>query len=168
MSVSSWLVTALALRPPGHILAHQIERPTTPPGRAALEILARARKVPRSLKTRTVCPSRIPRGAASRGWMVRLASPSRRTQTGWAGEGEVGKGGGGGGGEGGGGGGGGARPPAAVGGGPGGGARPPPPPAVRTEARTAPTASGSHHRRRGRRGRGGSGAPSLPARAARR
>src|SRR3972149_3710099 len=67
MSVSSWLVTALALRPPGHILAHQIERPTTTPGRAALEILARARKAPRSLKTRTVCPSRIPRGAAALG-----------------------------------------------------------------------------------------------------
>ena len=61
MSVSSWPVTALALRPPGHILAHQIERPTTTPGRAASETRALARKEPRSLKTRTMPPSAMPR-----------------------------------------------------------------------------------------------------------
>ena len=84
MSVSSWLVTALALRPPGQSLGHQIERPTTTPGRAASETRARARNEPRSLKTRTIAPSAMPRGAASPGWIVTLASPSRRTKTGCA------------------------------------------------------------------------------------
>jgi len=79
MSVSSWLVTALALRPPGHIFDHQIERPTTTPGRASSETRAVARNEPRSLKVRTVWPSAIPRAAASRGWMVRLGPLSRRT-----------------------------------------------------------------------------------------
>ena len=45
MSVSSWLVTALALRPPGHIFDHQTERPTTTPGRASSETRAFARSL---------------------------------------------------------------------------------------------------------------------------
>ena len=66
MSASSWLVTALALRPPGHIFDHQMERPTTRPGRAASETSARARKAPRSLKTRTICPGAMLRAPARR------------------------------------------------------------------------------------------------------
>ena len=85
MSVSSWLVTAFALRPPGHILAHQIERPTTTPGtrrvgdarlrqeRAAVVEDAHHRRPPRSRARRR-----------RRGGSSRSASPSRRTKTGWA------------------------------------------------------------------------------------
>ena len=67
MSVSSWPVTAFALRPPGHIFDHQIERPTTTPGRASSETRAVARNEPRSLKVRTCRPSAMPRAAASLG-----------------------------------------------------------------------------------------------------
>ena len=51
MSVSSWPVTALALRPPGHILDHQIDRPDHD-ARAAprRRRWAFARNEPRSLK----------------------------------------------------------------------------------------------------------------------
>src|SRR5687768_5216488 len=84
MSVSRWLVTAFALRPPGHIFAHQIDRPTTTPGRAAAETRAFAWNDPRSLKVTTAWPSLMPRAAASCGWMVRNGSLSRRTNTGCA------------------------------------------------------------------------------------
>ena len=85
MSVSSWPVTALALRPPGHIFAHQIDRPTTTPGRASSETRAVARNEPRSLKVRTICAvARCRARPRPSGWMVRLGSLSRRTKTGCA------------------------------------------------------------------------------------
>ena len=84
MSVSSWPVTALALRPPGHIFDHQMDSPTTTPGRASSETRAVARNEPRSLKVRTCRPSAMPRAAASSGWMVSVGSLSRRTKVGCA------------------------------------------------------------------------------------
>ena len=84
MSVSSWLVTAFALRPPGDSFGHQMDRPTATPGRAASDTSARATNEPRSLKTRTAGRPRCRARAASSGWTNTIGSLSRRMSVGWA------------------------------------------------------------------------------------
>ena len=85
MSVSSWLVTALALRPPGHIFAHQIERPTTTPGpRGVGDARAGQERAAVVEGAHHLARRAMPRAAASAGWMVRLGPLSRRTNAGCA------------------------------------------------------------------------------------
>src|SRR5690349_9290763 len=74
MSVSACEVTSLALARSEASFFHHTESATTTLSRVRSDTHARAVKEPRSLKMRTLSPSRIERAAASRGWMSRPGS----------------------------------------------------------------------------------------------
>ena len=76
MSVSRWCVSSLTLVSAGPSFRHQMPRPLTTPGRARALTSALQRYSPRSLKTRTIAPLLMPRGAASSGWISSSGSPS--------------------------------------------------------------------------------------------
>ena len=68
------LVVALALLPSAVSPVHQMPGATTTPARDLAPTLTRARNDPRSLNTRTMAPSGMPRKEASSGWMSRRGS----------------------------------------------------------------------------------------------
>src|SRR5258706_14650846 len=74
MSVSACAVSSLALRRSAVSFLHHTDSATTTPFRALSLTRALAASEPRSLKMRTLSPSRIERAAASAGWISKLGS----------------------------------------------------------------------------------------------
>jgi len=56
----------------------------TTPGVISSLTRASTANCPRSLKTRTYCPSPMPRSSASLGWMVSVGSPCTRFWCAWS------------------------------------------------------------------------------------
>src|SRR5262249_21130984 len=81
-SVSRVLVVALTLTASATYFRHHSPSVTTTPGPTVGPTAARAWNAPRSLKTRTLCPSTIPRTRASSGWISSAGAPaSRRSES---------------------------------------------------------------------------------------
>src|SRR5260221_13951967 len=74
MSVSACAVSSLALRRSAVSFLHHTDNATTTPSRALSLTRALAASEPRSLKMRTLSPSRIERATASAGWISKLGS----------------------------------------------------------------------------------------------
>src|SRR5262249_656695 len=75
-SVRRVLLVVLQLAPSATYLFHQTPCEQTTPRLTDCPTIARARKLPRSLNTRTAAPSAMPRDPASSAWMWTVGSPA--------------------------------------------------------------------------------------------